>query len=102
MSERYAFPLRYDENFVRSCVWGFVARALFRENAVLTFAPLALIAFSCAMLFFFGRRRTCRRAFARRVPHIGNLRRIGLADAFADAAWESRDDERPLADGPAL
>jgi hypothetical protein len=54
MSERYAFPLRYDENFVRSCAWGFVVRALFRENAALTFAPLALIAFSCTMLFFSG------------------------------------------------
>jgi hypothetical protein len=54
MSERYAFPLRYDENLVRSSVRGFMTRALFRENAALTFAPLALIAFSCAMLFFSG------------------------------------------------
>lgn len=54
MTERYAFPLRYDEKLVRSSVQGFMVRALFREKAALTFAPLALIAFSCAMLFVSG------------------------------------------------
>jgi hypothetical protein len=54
MQERYSFPLRYDENFARACAWGFVARALFFENAALTLAPLAAIAFSCAMLFLSG------------------------------------------------
>lgn len=56
MQERYSFPLRYDENFVRACAWGFMARALFRENAALTLAPLAVIAFSCTMLFLSGDR----------------------------------------------
>ena len=54
MTERYVFPLRYDEKLVRSAVNGFVTRALFRENAARTFVPLALIIVSCAMLFFSG------------------------------------------------
>lgn len=54
MSERYAFPLRYDEKLVQSAVRGFVMRALFRENALRSFAPLALLAICCAMLFVSG------------------------------------------------
>jgi hypothetical protein len=54
MHELYAFPLRYDEKLVQSSVQGFMMRAMFREKAALTFAPLALIAISCAMLFISG------------------------------------------------
>jgi hypothetical protein len=54
MTERYLFPVRYDDKIMRSAVNGFVTRALFRENAALTFAPLMLIVFSCIMLFFSG------------------------------------------------
>jgi hypothetical protein len=54
MNERFIFPLRYEENLVQASVRGFMIRALFRENAARTFTPLALIAFSCAMLFFSG------------------------------------------------
>ena len=52
MTERYVFPLRYDEKLIYSAVRGFVMRALFRENAMRTFVPLALIAFSCTMLYY--------------------------------------------------
>lgn len=54
MIERYVFPLRYDEKLIRTAVTGFVMQALFRENALRTFVPLALIVLSCAMLFFSG------------------------------------------------
>ncbi|MFO1126261.1 MAG: YcxB family protein [Methylocystis sp.] len=54
MTERYVFPLRYDEKLIRTAVTGFVTRALLRENAARTFIPLALIVLSCAMLFFSG------------------------------------------------
>ena len=54
MTERYAFPLRYDEKLIRSAVNGFVTRTLFRENGARTFIPLALIILSCVMLFFSG------------------------------------------------
>jgi hypothetical protein len=54
MSERYVIPLRYDETLVRAAARGYVARALFRENAALTFAPLAFIALACAMLYVAG------------------------------------------------
>ena len=54
MTERYVFPLRYNEKLLQSAVSGFVRRALFRENAALTLAPLALIVFSCMMLFLSG------------------------------------------------
>ena len=39
MSERYVFPLRYDENDMRRAVEAFVWRALFKENAVHTLRP---------------------------------------------------------------
>jgi hypothetical protein len=54
MSERYVIPLRYDETLVCAAARGYVTRALFRENAALTFAPLALIALACAMLYVAG------------------------------------------------
>ncbi|MGA8171938.1 MAG: YcxB family protein [Methylocystis sp.] len=54
MTERYVFPVRYDDKLMRSAVNGFVTRALFRENAALTFGPLALMIFCCAMLIFEG------------------------------------------------
>jgi len=50
MSERYVFPLRYDEDDMKRAVDAFVWRALFEENAVRTLAPLALIGFSLVML----------------------------------------------------
>jgi hypothetical protein len=58
MTERYVFPLRYDEKLVQAAVTGFVTRALFRENALRTFAPLALILFSCVALFVAGDEET--------------------------------------------
>jgi|APFre7841882630_1041343.scaffolds.fasta_scaffold08441_4 hypothetical protein len=54
MTERYVFPVRYDEKLMRSAVNSFMTRVLFQENPVRTFLPLALIALSCAMLFFSG------------------------------------------------
>lgn len=50
MSERYVFPLRYDETDMKRAVDAFVWRALFKENAVRTLIPLALIALSLVML----------------------------------------------------
>jgi len=50
MSERYAFPLRYDEKEMKRAVNAFVWCALFKENAARTLAPLALIALSLVML----------------------------------------------------
>lgn len=54
MNERYVIPLRYDESLIQSAATGYVVRALFRENAVLTFAPLAMILFSCFMIYSSG------------------------------------------------
>ena len=54
MTERYVFPVRYDETLMRRAVTGFMARALFREQAVKTFAPLGLILLSCMSLYASG------------------------------------------------
>ena len=53
-SDRYAFNIAYDEKTLRRAVSGFVTGAVFRENAVLTFAPLALILLACGALYFSG------------------------------------------------
>jgi hypothetical protein len=50
MSERYTFPLRYEENELKRAVDAFVWRALFKENAARTLLPLGLVALSLAML----------------------------------------------------
>ncbi|MFY9657792.1 MAG: hypothetical protein WAK01_14635 [Methylocystis sp.] len=50
MSERYVFPLRYDESEMKRAVDAFVWRALFEENAARTLVPLGLIALSLVML----------------------------------------------------
>lgn len=54
MTERYVFPVRYDEKLIRTAVTGFVTRALFRETPLKTYLPLALILLSCSALFFSG------------------------------------------------
>lgn len=54
MNERYVIPLRYDERLIQSAASGYVARALFRENALLTFAPLGMILLSCFMIYSSG------------------------------------------------
>lgn len=54
MTDRYVFPLRYDEKLMRSAVTGFVTRALFREAPLKTFLPLAAILVACAGLYFSG------------------------------------------------
>jgi hypothetical protein len=53
-SDRYAFNIAYDEKTLRRAVSGFVAGAVFRENAILTFLPLALIVGACGALYFTG------------------------------------------------
>jgi hypothetical protein len=50
MSERYVFPLRYDENELKRAVDAFAWRALFKEGAARTLVPLGLIALSLVML----------------------------------------------------
>ena len=50
MSERYVFPLRYDDAEMKRAVNAFVLRSLFKESAARTFIPLALIALSLVML----------------------------------------------------
>ncbi len=50
MSERFVFPLRYDDLEMKRAVNAFILRALFKESAARTFVPLALIALSIVML----------------------------------------------------
>jgi hypothetical protein len=50
MSERYVFPLRYDERELKRAVDAFVWRALFKESAARTLVPLGLIGLSLVML----------------------------------------------------
>ena len=50
MSERYVFPLRYDQDEMKRAVNAFVLRSLFKESASRTYLPLALIALSLVML----------------------------------------------------
>jgi len=54
MSERYVFPLRYDEKEMKRAVDAFVWRAVFKENAARTLVPLSLIALSLLMLGLLG------------------------------------------------
>jgi hypothetical protein len=54
MTERFVFPVRYDEALMRRAVTGFVTRALFSEQSVKTFLPLGLILLSCAGLYASG------------------------------------------------
>ena len=54
MTERYVFPVRYEERLMRSAISAFMMKALFHDNPVRTFLPLALIIWSCAMLLFAG------------------------------------------------
>jgi hypothetical protein len=54
MTERYAFPVRYDEALMRAAVSSFVTRALFREAPLETFLPLGLLLLSCAGLYASG------------------------------------------------
>lgn len=53
-SDLYAFNVAYDEQILRRAVSGFVTGAVFRENALLTFLPLALILFACGALYYAG------------------------------------------------
>ena len=66
MTEHYVFPVRYDDRLMRSAVNAFVTRALFHENAAFTFGPLALVVFSCAMLYFGARRNWASNCSSRR------------------------------------
>ncbi len=50
MSERYVFPLRYDDKEMKRAVNAFVLHSLFKESAARTFVPLALIWVSVVML----------------------------------------------------
>jgi hypothetical protein len=54
MTERYAFPVRYDENLIRTAATGFVTRALLRESPLKTYLPLALILVACVALAVMG------------------------------------------------
>jgi hypothetical protein len=54
MTERYSFPVRYEDADMSAAVNAFTFRALFVEKPLLTAAPLALIALSCAGLAYMG------------------------------------------------
>jgi hypothetical protein len=54
MSERFSFPIRFEDADMRSAVDFFVWRALFLEKPLRTVLPLGLIALSCAGLAFAG------------------------------------------------
>ena len=58
MTERFVFPVRYDEKLIQTAATGFVTRALFRETPLKTYLPLALIFVSCAALAFMGEDET--------------------------------------------
>ena len=53
-SDRYAFNIAYDEQTLRRAVWGFVKGAVFRDNAIMTYLPLALIVLACGALYASG------------------------------------------------
>ena len=53
-SDRYAFNIAYDEKTLRRAVSGFVTGAVFHDNALRTFLPLALIILSCGGVFYSG------------------------------------------------
>jgi hypothetical protein len=54
VTERYAFPVRYDDALMRAAVTGFMTRALFREAPLKTFLPLGLLCLACAALYASG------------------------------------------------
>jgi hypothetical protein len=54
MPERFSFPIRYEDADMRAAVNAFTLRALFLERPLLTAAPLALVALSCAGLAYSG------------------------------------------------
>ncbi len=54
MSERYSFPIRFEDAEMRAAVNAFTFRALFLEQPLRTALPLALIAISCAGLAYAG------------------------------------------------
>lgn len=55
-SDRFAFNIAYDEKTLRRAVSGFVSGAIFRDNAMLTYLPLALIVLACGALYASGDR----------------------------------------------
>lgn len=54
MSERFVFPIRYDEALMRRAVTGFMTRTLLGEQAIKTILPLGLILLSCVGLYASG------------------------------------------------
>jgi hypothetical protein len=54
MTERFVFPIRYDEALMRRAVTGFMTRTLIGEQAWKTFLPLGLILLSCIGLYVSG------------------------------------------------
>lgn len=54
MSERFSFPVRFENADMRAAVNAFTWRTLFHDRPLRTAAPLALIALSAAGLAFLG------------------------------------------------
>jgi len=54
MTERFVFPIRYDEALMRRAVTGFMTRSLLGEQAIKTILPLGLIILSCVALYASG------------------------------------------------
>lgn len=54
MSERFSFPIRFEDADMHAAVNAFALRALFFEKPIAAALPLALIALSCAGLAYAG------------------------------------------------